>query len=89
MSDIDKKLDIILNTIVEFKEEFNTFKKETNDKLERLENTMLRMESDQPKDIKAMLQQINEKLDERDFDIQALNKRVFKVESQIERLSQQ
>jgi hypothetical protein len=35
----------------------------------------------------SMLQQINGKLDERDNEIQALNKRVFKTESEIERLT--
>ncbi|WP_047153756.1 hypothetical protein [Aneurinibacillus tyrosinisolvens] len=89
MSDLDKKLDLILSTIVELKEEFTTYKSETNEKLERIESTLLRLEAEQPKDIGAMLKQINNKLDERDFGMQALNKRVFKVESDIERLTQQ
>jgi hypothetical protein len=37
----------------------------------------------------AMLKQINNKLDEKDYDLQALNNRVFKIESEIERITRQ
>lgn len=88
MSDMDNKLDMILNTIVKFKEEFCAYKSESNEKLDRIEATLSRIESNQPEDIIGMLKQINNKIDERDSEIQALNKRVFKVESRIERLTQ-
>lgn len=48
-----------------------------------------RMEENEPANIYTMLKQINRKLDDRDNDIQALNKRVFKTESEIERLTSQ
>ena len=48
-----------------------------------------RIELTQPEDIKAMLHTINNKLDERDSDLRVLNHRVFKVESSVERLTNQ
>jgi hypothetical protein len=47
------------------------------------------MEKNEPADVLAMLKQINGKLDGRDDEIQVLNKRVFKVETEIERLTRQ
>ena len=46
-----------------------------------------RIEESQPEDVHAMLQTINSKLDQRDADIQVLNKRVFQVESAIEKIT--
>lgn len=60
-----------------------------NKQLERIEESMNRIEHSQPSDILAMLKQINGKLDERDNEIQVLNKRLFKTESEIERLTKQ
>ncbi|MDE5413294.1 hypothetical protein [Alkalihalobacterium chitinilyticum] len=48
---------------------------------------MGRIEKDQTEDVIALLKQMNDKMDVRDSEIQVLNKRVFKVESEIERLS--
>ncbi|KXG42890.1 hypothetical protein [Tepidibacillus decaturensis] len=39
--------------------------------------TVQRIEESNPEDVHAMLQTINNKLDQRDADIQVLNKRVF------------
>lgn len=54
-----------------------------------IKQSVHRIEFGQPEDIKAMLQTIYDKLDERDSEIQVLNRRVFKVESAVERLSGQ
>lgn len=60
-----------------------------NDRLERIEESVNRIEQNEPADIMAVLKQMNGKLDERDYDLQALNKRLFKTESEIERLTRQ
>lgn len=99
----DNKLDMILTALSEFRSDFDKFKnesqeqseenkkqfKEIKEQLSRIEETTLRLEAEQPKDIKAMLNQINNKLDERDNEIQVLNKRLFKNESEVERLARQ
>lgn len=86
---MDKKLDMIVTYLSEFRNDFNEFKKENKEQLTRIEETVLRLEADQPKDIMAMLNQINKKLDDRDNEMQALNKRLFKTESEVERLTRQ
>ncbi|MFV8828501.1 hypothetical protein [Alkalihalobacterium sp. APHAB7] len=58
-------------------------------RLDRIDTTLGRIEKDQAEDVIALLKQMNHKMDVRDSEIQALNKRVFKVESEIERLSHQ
>ncbi len=58
-------------------------------KMDRIEAAVNRIELNEPADIMAMLKQIDGKLDERDNEIQALNKRLFKTESEIERLTRQ
>ena len=58
-------------------------------RLERIEETVNRIEHNEPADIMVMLKQINGKLDERDLEIHALNKRLFKTETEIERLTRQ
>ncbi|WP_456276560.1 hypothetical protein [Bacillus sp. AK128] len=91
MSEMDKKLEMIINILGNFKEEFNVFRSETNKKLEkldRIERTLSRIENDQPKDMTGMLKQINSKNKEHDSQIEVLNKRVFNVESKIEQLNQ-
>lgn len=85
----DKKLDMILTTLAEFRNDFVEFKKVNQEQLSRIEETVLRLEADQPKGITGMLNQVSKKLDVRDSDIQVLNKRLFKAESEIERLTQQ
>ena len=62
---------------------------DNNARLERIENAVNRIENNEPDDVMSILVQLNKKLDERDYDLQALNKRVFKTESEIERLTQQ
>lgn len=62
---------------------------DNNARLERIENAVNRIEHNEPDDVMSILEQINKKLNERDYDLQALNKRVFKTESEIERLTQQ
>jgi chromosome segregation ATPase len=52
-----------------------------------IKEAVIRLEETQPKDIIAILERIDKKLDTKDFELYALNKRVFKVETEIERLS--
>lgn len=85
----DQKLDMIFTALSEFRSDFNQFKKENKEQLSRIEETVHRLEVNQPEDIMAMLNQINKKLDERDDEIQVLNKRLFKTESEVERLTRQ
>ncbi len=85
----DKKIDMILTALSEFRSDFDEYKKENKEQLSRIEETVMRLEADQPKDITAMLNQINKKLDDRDNELQVLNKRLFKTESEIERLTRQ
>jgi predicted nucleic acid-binding Zn-ribbon protein len=54
-----------------------------------IKNSVDRMEQNEPADVLAMLKQINGKLDGRDDEIQVLNKRLFKTESEVERLTRQ
>jgi archaellum component FlaC len=67
MSEVDKKLEMIINILGNFKEDFNVFKSETNEKLEelerldRIEQSLYRIENEQPKDITGILKQINSK----------------------------
>ncbi|KIY22566.1 hypothetical protein [Mesobacillus subterraneus] len=72
---LEKKMEARFNTV--------------DNRLESIEQTLVRMEADQPEDITALLKQINGKLEDKDYDVQALNKRVFKVESEIEKITQQ
>jgi uncharacterized protein Yka (UPF0111/DUF47 family) len=85
----DQKIDMILTALKEFKEEFDEFKKENKEQLNRIEEAVIRLEENQPQDITAMLNQINKKLDDRDNELQVLNKRLFKNESEVERLTRQ
>lgn len=75
----EQKMDMILNALSEFRSDFDKFKNESQkqseenkhqfqeikEQLSRIEETILRLEAEQPKDITAMLDQINKKLDER------------------------
>lgn len=85
----DKKLDMILTALSEFRSDFDEFKKENKEQLARIESAVIRLEENQPQDIIAILDQINKKLDERDDELQVLNKRLFKTESKVERLTRQ
>jgi chromosome segregation ATPase len=51
--------------------------------------TVDHMAAETPEDVMGMLKQINSKLEEKDSDVQALNKRLFRTESVVERLSKQ
>ncbi|MGG1685136.1 hypothetical protein [Pseudalkalibacillus sp. NRS-1564] len=85
----DEKLNMIITALSEFRNDFDQFKKENNEQLSRIEKTVVRLEADEPKDVMAMLTQINQKLDHRDDELQVLNKRLFKTESEVERLTRQ
>lgn len=63
--------------------------KEIKVDLQETKGIVQRIEAAQPQDIKAILYRVNTNLEERDHQIEALNKRVFKNESDIVRLSQQ
>ncbi|CAJ1000977.1 hypothetical protein BSPP4475_01380 [Brevibacillus aydinogluensis] len=87
--EMNDKLDLILTTLMDFKKDMEDFKEQALSRLDSIEQSIHRIESSQPDDIKAILQTISDKLDERDSEIQVLNRRVFKVESALERLSGQ
>ncbi|WP_216827471.1 hypothetical protein [Alkalihalobacterium elongatum] len=70
-------------------EQVNKTFEQVDKRFDRIDTTLARIEKDQTEDVVALLKQMNHKMDVRDSEIQALNKRVFKVESEIERLSQQ
>lgn len=55
--------------------------------IKEIKSSVYRMEKNEPQDILAMLENINNKLEVKDSDIGALNKRLFKVESTLERLT--
>ncbi len=56
---------------------------------QEIKEGLVRVEESQPKDILAMLERIDRSLENKGFELYALNKRVFKVEAEIERLSRQ
>ncbi len=94
MTDFKEDMLVFKNEMTSFKEEMLAFKNEMTDfkeqalsRLDSIEHSIHRIESGQPVDIKAMLQTISDKLDDRDAEIQVLNRRVFKVESALERMS--
>jgi archaellum component FlaC len=58
-------------------------------KVDGIYQSVVRMEEGQPLDIYAMLGNISNKVDSRDSEITVLNKRVFKLESDVERLNKQ
>ncbi|WP_339063621.1 hypothetical protein [Tepidibacillus marianensis] len=60
---------------------------DVKNELIEIKQSVQRIEQSHPEDIHAMLQTINNKLDQRDSDVQVLNKRIFKVESDVERLT--
>ncbi len=55
-------------------------------KIDGIYKAVVRIEEGQPKDIFAILENINQKLDTKESEINVLNKRIFKVETEIERL---
>lgn len=88
---------MILQALQEFREEFSGFQQEvrtfqektgefqeqTTAQLEKMETSLDRLEQNQPADIISLLQQMNRKIDNH---TEVLNKRVFRVETDIERL---
>ncbi|MDF2925603.1 MAG: hypothetical protein K0R57_4517 [Paenibacillaceae bacterium] len=58
-------------------------------KVDGIYQAVVRIEEGQPLDIFALLENIDRKLDRRDSEIAVLNKRVFKLESDMERWSHQ
>ncbi len=67
------------------KSDINTIKNE----LIVIKQSIQLIEQSQPNDIYAILKNISNKLEERDSEVLVLNKRIFKVESVIERLTNQ
>lgn len=55
-------------------------------KVDGIYKSVVRIEEGQPKDIFAILENIDRKLDTKELEINVLNKRIFKVETEIERL---
>lgn len=86
MEELNRKIDLLLSTLVDFKEEMKTLKADFHEhktqvttyqmemtkKLDRIEATVLRIEAEQPKDIAAVLNQINKKINEHSSDKQDL-----------------
>lgn len=58
-------------------------------RLERIEQAVIRIEEAQPKDIMAMLHNIHNDLIDKDSAISVLNKRMFRLETDVEKLSKQ
>lgn len=58
-------------------------------KVDGIYQAVVRIEEGQPLDIYAMLTNIERKLDTKDSEIAVLNKRVFRLESDMERIVQQ
>lgn len=88
----DKILQQILEQMTAMQKEIKGVKEEMNLRFDRLDKSidkahMENISSDEH--ILSTLKEMNTKLDDRDHDVQALNKRVFKVESEIERLTRQ
>jgi chromosome segregation ATPase len=55
--------------------------------LQEVKEAVFRLEDSQPQDIYALLENMDKKLEERNFEMHALNKRVFKVEAELERIN--
>lgn len=88
----DEMMQQLINMIGNNNERLNNMDKrfDTADaKLDRIEAAVNRIEHNEPENIVAILKQINDKLDNKEFELQALNKRVFKNETEIERLTRQ
>lgn len=62
-------------------------------KVDEIQITLNRIEEGQPKDILAILDSMEKKMDgkfhEKDAEISILNQRVFRLETQVEQLNQQ
>ncbi len=80
-----KEIHIIQNDISTIKDD----QLRIEQKVDGIYNSVVRIEEGQPKDIYAMLENIGHKLDNKDAEIAVLNKRVFKVETDIENLNKQ
>lgn len=58
-------------------------------KIDRIDSAVKRIEHEETGNVMVMLKQIDGKLTVRDSEVQALNKRVFKTEAEIERFAKQ
>jgi predicted nucleic acid-binding Zn-ribbon protein len=85
----DALLKELLSEVKNTRSEMNLRFDEVNERLGRVEKKVDRIEENIPADILALLKNINDKLEDRDSEVQALNKRVFKTESTLERLTKQ
>lgn len=81
----DKKIDMLITAFNEFRSDFNDFRRDITDVVGRIDVS-------QQEDLKVILNEfskVNKKLDDKDYEMQALNKRVFKLESEIEKITKQ
>ncbi|BAU29794.1 hypothetical protein DFP93_106174 [Aneurinibacillus soli] len=62
---------------------------EINERTKVIEQSVRHLEENEPADVLAMLDRIDQKLEEKDSEITVLNNRLFKVESTAERLRKQ
>lgn len=99
----DQLLKQILEELKTAKQERQDMKSQMNNRFDSLEAKMSTMELDikdvkssvkrieenEPQDITAMLNNINDKLELKSYDVSALNKRLFNVESTIEQMREQ
>ncbi|WP_339061089.1 hypothetical protein [Tepidibacillus marianensis] len=86
---MEKLLKQILSEVQNIKNDIISLKDNQNrleHKVDGIYQAVVRIEEGQPKDIFAILENINRKLDNKDSEINVLNKRIFKVEAEIERL---
>lgn len=88
----EKILQQILEQMTAMQKEIKGVKEEMKSRFDRLEKSIDKAHMDNFASDDLILQTLKEtnaKLDDREHDIRALNKRVFKVESEIERLTRQ
>ncbi|SFQ37396.1 hypothetical protein [Salibacterium halotolerans] len=65
------------------------FQKKTVERLERIETSILRLETEALEDLTNVRQEFSGRLTSRDYETQALNKRVLQLEGRLESLEQQ
>ncbi|MFB5763663.1 hypothetical protein [Paenibacillus medicaginis] len=63
--------------------------KQMTPQIDNILQSVIRIEDSQPKDISALLDRIHDNILDKDSEIAALNKRVFRLESDFEKFSRQ
>jgi chromosome segregation ATPase len=82
-SEMDERFDGVDQRFSEMDQRFDGMDQrfnEVDERLVRIEAAVTRLEENEPANITSMVKLINEKLDQNNSEIQALNKRVLKIE---------